>query len=212
MYYQRKHWMVPGRSLDHVTRHRNMIENRIDSCDEGKLCLVSGTWLKTDSCHESKLCLDSFHVFFRISFFKKMFIYFTYLTAPGLGWSMQACWSLLQQTESLVIVKTLSCGMWDLVPWSGIEPGLLALGIRTLDHKGSSSLESLFIIIKYIASPHFPYHHTHVQSCLILCDSMDHSPPGSSVHGILKTRIMKWVDVFFSRGSSWPRDWARVLA
>ena len=132
MYYQRKHWMVPGHSLDHATGRWNMIENRINSCDEGKLCLVSGTWVRTDSCHESKLCLDSLHVFFRISFLKKMFIYFTYLAAPGFGWSMQACWSLLRQAASLVIRRALSGGMWDLVPWPGIEPGLLALGARSL--------------------------------------------------------------------------------
>ena len=37
------------------------------------------------------------------------------------------------------------------------------------------------------------------QSCLILCDPMDCSPPGSSVHGILQARILKWVAIFFSR-------------
>ena len=116
MYYQRNHWTVPGHSLDHVTGHWNMIENRINSCDDGKLCLVSGTWLKTDSCHESKMCLDSLHVFFRISFLKKMFIYFTYLAAPGLGGSMQACWSLLRQAASLVIMRILWGGMWDVLP------------------------------------------------------------------------------------------------
>ena len=39
-----------------------------------------------------------------------------------------------------------------------------------------------------------------------LCDPMDCSPPGSSVHGILQTRILEWVAIPFSRGSSWPRD------
>ena len=38
------------------------------------------------------------------------------------------------------------------------------------------------------------------QSCLTLCDSMDCSPPGSSVHGILQARILQWVAVSFSRG------------
>ena len=38
------------------------------------------------------------------------------------------------------------------------------------------------------------------------CDAMDHSPPGSSVHGILQARILEWVAVPFSRGSSRPRD------
>ena len=45
------------------------------------------------------------------------------------------------------------------------------------------------------------------QSCLSLCDSVDCSPPGSSVHGIFQARILEWVAISFSRGSSWPRDW-----
>ena len=45
-----------------------------------------------------------------------------------------------------------------------------------------------------------------LQSCLTLCDPMDRSSPGSSVHGILQARILKWVAVPFSRGSSQPRD------
>ena len=40
------------------------------------------------------------------------------------------------------------------------------------------------------------------QSCLTLCDPMDHNPPGSSVHGISQARILEWVAVSFSRGSS----------
>ena len=47
------------------------------------------------------------------------------------------------------------------------------------------------------------------QSCLILCDSMDYSPLGSSAHGILHGRILEWVAVPF-RGSSWPRDWSQI--
>ena len=43
------------------------------------------------------------------------------------------------------------------------------------------------------------------QLCLTLCDPMICSPPGSSVHGILPARILKWVAYPFSRGSSQPR-------
>ena len=43
-----------------------------------------------------------------------------------------------------------------------------------------------------------------LQSCLTLCDSMDCSPPGSSVHGILQARILEWVAMPSSRGSSHP--------
>ena len=40
---------------------------------------------------------------------------------------------------------------------------------------------------------------------------MDCSPPGFSVHGILQARILEWVAISFSKGSTWPRDWAHVF-
>ena len=45
-----------------------------------------------------------------------------------------------------------------------------------------------------------------IQSCPSVCDPVDCSPPGSSVHGTLQARILKWVTMPLSRGSSWPRD------
>ena len=39
------------------------------------------------------------------------------------------------------------------------------------------------------------------QLCLTLCDPMDCSPPGSSVHGILQARILEWIAILFSPGS-----------
>ena len=42
------------------------------------------------------------------------------------------------------------------------------------------------------------------QSCLTLCDPMDCSPLGSSVHGIFQARILEWIAISFSRASSWP--------
>ena len=44
------------------------------------------------------------------------------------------------------------------------------------------------------------------QSCSTLCQTMDCSPPGSSVHGILQARILEWVAISSSRGSCWIRD------
>ena len=44
------------------------------------------------------------------------------------------------------------------------------------------------------------------QSCPTLCDPLGHRLPGSSVHGILQARILEWVAIPFSRGSSQPRD------
>ena len=45
---------------------------------------------------------------------------------------------------------------------------------------------------------------------LTLCDPRDCSPPGSFVHGILQARILEWVAISFSRGSSQPRDQTQV--
>ena len=62
--------------------------------------------------------------------------------------------------------------------------------------------------------------HTHVDlkySCVCIsrsvmsdCDPMDCSPPGSSAHGILQARILEWVAMPFTRGSSQSRDQTRV--
>ena len=48
------------------------------------------------------------------------------------------------------------------------------------------------------------------QSCPTPCDPMDCSLPGSSVHGILQARILGWVAIPFSRGSSQPKDRTQV--
>ena len=48
-------------------------------------------------------------------------------------------------------------------------------------------------------------HAKSLQSCLTLCDPIDGSPPNSSVHGILQVRILEWVVMLSSRGSSQPR-------
>ena len=49
-----------------------------------------------------------------------------------------------------------------------------------------------------------------LQWCLSLCDPMDCSPPGSSVHGILQARILECIATPFSRGSSQSRDQIRI--
>ena len=48
------------------------------------------------------------------------------------------------------------------------------------------------------------------QSCLTLCDSMDCSLSGSSVHGIFQVRVLEWIAISFSRGSSRPRNRTQV--
>ena len=80
-----------------------------------------------------------------------------------------------------------------------------------------------FCILDFLMSSHFPTHKIGnckiflsaniiypssevAQSCPILCDPMDCSLPGSSVHGIFQERVLEWVVISFSRGSSQPMD------
>ena len=51
----------------------------------------------------------------------------------------------------------------------------------------------------------------HAQLHLTLCASMDCSLPGSSVHGIFQARILEWVAISSSKGSSWSRDGTHVF-
>ena len=65
----------------------------------------------------------------------------------------------------------------------------------------------------FISSPQQPYRAVCMlvtQLCPTVCDPMDYSLPGSSVYGILQARILEWIAILFSRGSSWPRDWTQV--
>ena len=52
--------------------------------------------------------------------------------------------------------------------------------------------------------------HSVAKSCPTLCDPIDCSPPGSSVHGILLARILECVAISFSRESSQTKDWTQV--
>ena len=65
-------------------------------------------------------------------------------------------------------------------------------------------------------SQKYKYRHYHhavcsvAQLCPTLCDPMDCSPPGSSVHGISQASMLEWVTISSSRGSSQPRDRTHV--
>ena len=69
-----------------------------------------------------------------------------------------------------------------------------------MTNDGENNVEIISIYIYVHASAKLP------QSCLTVCDPMDCSPLGSSVHGILQARILEWVAIPSSRGSSQPRD------
>ena len=87
----------------------------------------------------------------------------------------------------------------------------LTLGIFSLFFPVLSLFEDLFVTerwkkIPYLWKSSACMHAKSLQLCLTLCDPMDCSLPGFSVYGILQARIMEWVAISFSRGSSRPRD------
>ena len=81
-----------------------------------------------------------------------------------------------------------------------------------MERPALNMFESGCFHIRYLIPANHKPHHSlmyvcaHVQLGLTLCNPMDCSPPGPSVHGISQARILEWVAISFSRGSSRPRD------
>ena len=98
---------------------------------------------------------------------------------------------------------TLSCLPWA---YSGLPSFSLKCRIQ------------YWIIILQGVIYFYCYHHhcccLIAKSCPTLCNPMDCSPPSLSVHGISQERILEWVAISFSRGSSWTRDqiWISCIA
>ena len=95
----------------------------------------------------------------------------------------------------------LPCPPPDDLSNPGIEPTSPALQVDSLplNHWGSPNTLCK-VKVKVLV----------IQSCLTLCDPMDCSPPGSSVHGIFQARVLEWLPTSFSRESSRPWDQTQV--
>ena len=108
----------------------------------------------------------------------------------GRGCTLESSFNLFSLDALVAALSILIC-----ITWFGNSPARPCLAIRV------ASL-SVFLIssLGHVAT------HSVAQSCPALCSPMDYSPPGSSVRGILWARILEWVAIPFSRGSSQPRD------
>ena len=88
------------------------------------------------------------------------------------------------------------------IPWTEEPDGLTVHGVAKSQTRLSDRTELMKKSVTSVMCVLFkPL--SHVQ---MLCKSMDCSPPGSSVHGILQAKILEWVAMLSSRGSSQPRD------
>ena len=102
-------------------------------------------------------------------------------------WNGPSCLEMLQKCSDVILMGSSfigSCYMLPPLAWTN----RFILGPKLLTH---------FAV---------PCCCTRAQSCPSLCDPIDCSPPGSSIHGILQTRVLEWVAMPSSRGSSQLRD------
>ena len=79
-----------------------------------------------------------------------------------------------------------------------IEPSILPIKVAT-EHQAELAIYAVLHMVVYMKKKKSVLV---AQLCLTLSDLMDCSPPGSSTHGILQARILDWVAIPFSRGSS----------
>ena len=82
-----------------------------------------------------------------------------------------------------------------------LSPGTEFADTSILDSPTSKILRNKHLILNHLC-----VHTKSLHLCLTPCDPKGYSPPGSSVHGLLRARILEWVAMPSSRRSSWPRD------
>ena len=149
--------------------------------------------------------------------------------SKGKGCALPGCWSV----KSTVFMEALSKPV-DSRTWSGYyQSRQRAQSLktpRTAHHNWAQLKASPHFLAHFVQhlSPncsHRCFYHLRLkmalsgqqstqcvctQSCPTLCSLMDFTPPGSSVHRISQARILEWVAICSSKGSSWPRDQTSV--
>ena len=104
-------------------------------------------------------------------------------------------------------VKSTSLSLALLIP---LSPGGWQLNLPQLNCHEPCFPEgflrgNLYLTLIFLVKPFVNCCPLNAKSCSTLCDPLDCSPPGSSVHGILQARILEWVAMPTSRGFSRPR-------
>ena len=115
----------------------------------------------------------------------------------NVGWNCSLLWSIKCAERKVLDPSYVSTGLMALLSF-----GTLKLGNKSsIAYWMRKDMWSSQCIVCILCA----------QSCPSLCDLMDCSPPGSSVHGIFQVRILEWVAISYSKGSSWSRNWTHVF-
>ena len=123
----------------------------------------------------------------------------------GRGWELSIrqwfewpCWQSL-------VWKTSSKGLWLLPPWSFLPPTC-----TVCLWWGKPAVTVMSTQLLYPTLVNNPRRKVKSLSRVQLCNPMDCSLPGSSVHGIFQAVVLEWIAISFSRGLSQPRDQTQV--
>ena len=102
--------------------------------------------------------------------------------------------ALLTMPKTLTVWITINCGkFWKRWEYQTTRPASWEIYMQVRKQQWELDMEQQFSSV--------------AQSCPILWDPINCSPPGSSIHGIFQARILEWVASSSSKGSSWSRDW-----
>ena len=106
------------------------------------------------------------------------------------SWLLTHILGLIHALSLALLPSQRFCGLFNILP---------------INSSSASLIQRQFLL-------HFKVsvHAKSLQSCLTLCNPMACNPPGSSVYGILQARILEWVAIPFSRGSSRLKDRTQV--
>ena len=127
-------------------------------------------------------------------------------------WMPESRFSLMLSPKTKLLIRHWTWVIFLMLPWNspgkntGVGSCFLLQGIFPTQGSNAGLLHCRQILYHLSQQRSFLM----LQSCLTLCDSMDCTPPGSSVHRILQAGILVWVAMPSSRGFSQPRDWTRV--
>ena len=133
------------------------------------------------------------YIYFK-NFFIDFWLHWVFIAAPEL---------------SRVVAHRLSHTLaWGIFPDQGLNLRSLYWQVdsQPLDHQGSPKVYYYYFFL--IQRPLFIV--WSLSHDTTLCDPMDCSPPGSSIHRISQARILERIAISFSRGPSWPRDQTHV--
>ena len=119
---------------------------------------------------------------------------------------MENCWNLLPKSHFPQTSESSSISSINFADFTLKNVSFLELLLDSQQNWAESTEISYTSVVNFSFFYPIFVHAKSLQLCPTLCDPMDCNLPGSSVHGILQARILEWVAISFSGGSSQSRD------